>query len=61
MSRIGRLPVAVPATVQNVTIDDRTVTVTGPKGELKHYVPEPLTVERARRRLHRRQPPRRRA
>ncbi|MGP5305362.1 50S ribosomal protein L6 [Brachybacterium alimentarium] len=47
MSRIGRLPVAVPATVQNVTIDDRTVTVTGPKGELKHHVPEPLTVERA--------------
>ena len=47
MSRIGRLPVAVPASVQNVTIQDRTVTVTGPKGELKHVVPSPLTVERA--------------
>lgn len=46
MSRIGRLPVAVPATVQNVTIEDRTITVTGPKGELKHNVPEPITVER---------------
>ena len=46
MSRIGRLPVAVPASVQNVTIEDRTVTVTGPKGELKHVVPAPLTVER---------------
>jgi len=47
MSRIGRLPVAVPATVQNVTIEGRTVTVSGPKGELTHEVPAPLTVERA--------------
>ncbi len=42
MSRIGRLPVAVPASVQNVTIEGDTVTVTGPpKGELKHVVPAP--------------------
>lgn len=47
MSRIGRLPVAVPASVQNVSVDGRTVTVTGPKGELKHDVPQPLSVERA--------------
>ncbi|MGP9694066.1 50S ribosomal protein L6 [Brachybacterium sp. AOP25-B2-12] len=47
MSRIGRLPVPVPASVQNVTIDDRIITVTGPKGELTHHVPEPLTVDRA--------------
>ena len=33
MSRIGRLPIAVPATV-DVTIDGRTVTVKGPKGTL---------------------------
>jgi large subunit ribosomal protein L6 len=46
MSRIGLRPVAVPAAVQNVTIEGRTVTVTGPKGELKHEVPAPLTVER---------------
>ncbi|ATG54146.1 50S ribosomal protein L6 [Brachybacterium ginsengisoli] len=46
MSRIGRLPVAVPAAVQNVTIEGRTVKVTGPKGELTHEVPAPLTVER---------------
>ena len=46
MSRIGRLPVAVPASVQNVTIEDRTVTVTGPKGEFTHEVPAPLTVTR---------------
>lgn len=47
MSRIGRLPVAVPASVQNVKIEGRTVTVTGPKGELTHEVPAPLSVERA--------------
>ena len=46
MSRIGLRPVAVPAAVQNVSIEGRTVTVTGPKGELTHEVPEPLTVER---------------
>ena len=34
MSRIGRLPVAVPKGVK-VAIDGSTVTVTGPKGELK--------------------------
>ena len=47
MSRIGRLPVAVPAAVNNVSIEGRTVTVTGPKGELTHEVPAPITVERA--------------
>jgi large subunit ribosomal protein L6 len=46
MSRIGRLPVAVPASVQNVSIEGQAVTVTGPKGELNHVVPEPLTVRR---------------
>ena len=46
MSRIGLRPVAVPAAVQNVAIEGRTVTVTGPKGELTHEVPAPLTVER---------------
>ncbi|MFC7465954.1 50S ribosomal protein L6 [Brachybacterium sp. GCM10030252] len=46
MSRIGVRPVPVPAAVQNVTIEDRIVTVTGPKGELKHVVPEPIAVER---------------
>jgi large subunit ribosomal protein L6 len=46
MSRIGRLPVAVPASVQNVTVDGQNVTVTGPKGELSHVVPAPLTVKR---------------
>ena len=33
MSRIGRLPIAVPAGV-NVTLDGRDITVTGPRGTL---------------------------
>ncbi|MBK6886924.1 MAG: 50S ribosomal protein L6 [Tetrasphaera sp.] len=43
MSRIGRLPIAVPAGV-TVTIDGQTVTVKGPKGELAHVVAAPITV-----------------
>ncbi|MDN5859643.1 MAG: 50S ribosomal protein L6 [Pseudonocardia sp.] len=46
MSRIGKLPVIVPAGV-DVDIDDRTVTVKGPKGTLRHTVIEPITVERS--------------
>lgn len=33
MSRIGKLPISIPAGV-TVTLDDRTATVKGPKGEL---------------------------
>jgi large subunit ribosomal protein L6 len=45
MSRIGRLPIAVPSGV-DVAIDDRLVTVKGPKGTLSHTVASPITVER---------------
>ncbi len=45
MSRIGKLPIPVPAGVE-VTIDGRAVTVTGPKGTLSHTIAEPITVER---------------
>ena len=45
MSRIGRLPVAVPSGV-DVTIDGQQVTVTGPKGTLRHIVAEPISVRR---------------
>ncbi|MCK6209875.1 50S ribosomal protein L6 [Georgenia sp. EYE_87] len=45
MSRIGRLPVPVPAGV-DVTIDGGTVTVKGPKGTLAHTVADPITVAR---------------
>ena len=46
MSRIGRLPITVPAGV-DVTIDGADITVKGPKGTLTHTVPAPVTVERA--------------
>jgi large subunit ribosomal protein L6 len=46
MSRIGKLPIPVPAGV-DVNIDGQTVNVKGPKGALKHVVVEPITVERA--------------
>jgi len=45
MSRIGRIPVPVPAGVQ-VDIDGALVTVQGPKGTLSHTVPTPITVQR---------------
>ncbi|GAA1236869.1 MULTISPECIES: 50S ribosomal protein L6 [Janibacter] len=45
MSRIGRLPVAIPSGV-DVTIDGPTVTVKGPKGELSHVVAQPISVEK---------------
>ncbi|GAA1715185.1 50S ribosomal protein L6 [Isoptericola hypogeus] len=43
MSRIGKLPVPVPAGV-DVTISGALVTVKGPKGTLDHTVPAPITV-----------------
>ena len=43
MSRIGRMPVAVPAGV-DVSINGREVTVTGPKGRLSLQVAEPIEV-----------------
>ncbi len=46
MSRIGRLPIPVPAGV-DVKISDREVTVTGPKGTLTHTVAQPIEVGRA--------------
>ncbi|MBI1376966.1 MAG: 50S ribosomal protein L6 [Frankiales bacterium] len=46
MSRIGRMPISVPAGV-TVDIDGATVTVKGPKGTLRHEVAEPITVAKA--------------
>ena len=46
MSRIGRLPVPVPAGVE-VALDGQRLTVRGPKGTLQHTVAEPIRVERA--------------
>ena len=43
MSRIGRLPIAVPATV-DVTIDGRRVTVKGPRGTLTRTLVNNMVV-----------------
>jgi large subunit ribosomal protein L6 len=45
MSRIGRLPIPVPAGV-DVSIDGSLVTVKGPKGSLTHTVVEPISISR---------------
>ena len=45
MSRIGRLPVAIPSGV-DIAIEGQTVKVKGPKGELQINVTEPITVEK---------------
>ncbi|MEQ1737216.1 MAG: 50S ribosomal protein L6 [Rhodoglobus sp.] len=43
MSRIGRLPIAIPAGVE-IKIDGQQVAVKGPKGELSLSVKAPITV-----------------
>jgi large subunit ribosomal protein L6 len=43
MSRIGKLPIQVPAGV-DVTIDGRAVAVKGPKGSLSHTVAAPIEI-----------------
>jgi large subunit ribosomal protein L6 len=45
MSRIGRLPIPVPTGV-DVTISGRTLTVTGPKGQLTRELHPDMTVKR---------------
>ncbi len=44
MSRIGRLPVTIPAGV-DIALDGQEIAVKGPKGSLRLTVPEPITVE----------------
>jgi large subunit ribosomal protein L6 len=46
MSRIGRMPIAVPSGV-DVAIEGQDVRVKGPKGELSLRVVAPIAVERA--------------
>ncbi len=45
MSRIGKIPVPVPAGV-DITIDGAELTVKGPKGTLTHTIAAPITVEK---------------
>jgi len=44
MSRIGKLPIAVPAGVK-LAIQDRTLQVQGPKGKLEHELPSEVGIE----------------
>ncbi|MGB3370850.1 MAG: 50S ribosomal protein L6 [Rhodococcus sp. (in: high G+C Gram-positive bacteria)] len=46
MSRIGKLPVTVPAGV-DITIDGQNVAVKGPKGALNLTIAEPIQIARA--------------
>ena len=45
MSRIGKLPITVPAGV-TLTVDGNVVSVKGPNGELSHKLPDGITVDR---------------
>jgi large subunit ribosomal protein L6 len=45
MSRIGRLPIPIPAGV-DITVDGSTVSVKGPKGELTLAVASPIEVKK---------------
>ncbi|OYN95481.1 50S ribosomal protein L6 [Enemella evansiae] len=45
MSRIGKMPIAIPSGV-DVTLDGQQVEVKGPKGTLNHTVPSPITIIR---------------
>lgn len=44
MSRIGKMPIAVPSGVK-VNIEGNTVTVSGPKGELSRSLPEEMLIK----------------
>src|SRR5690348_10654310 len=43
MSRIGKLPIAIPSGV-TITVDPDTITVAGPKGTLSQFTMEGVTV-----------------
>lgn len=43
MSRIGKMPISVPAGVE-VKIDGQVIEVKGPKGTLSHTVPAPINI-----------------
>ena len=47
MSRIGRLPIQIPAGVTVTIADDNTVSVKGPKGELSQKVNKDIKVEQS--------------
>jgi len=52
MSRIGKLPVEIPAGVQVDISDDNTITVKGPLGTLTQQINKAITVTREGNSLH---------
>ena len=46
MSRIGRLPIAVPAGVTVDIAENNKVTVKGPKGTLERVLPAEMKIEK---------------
>ena len=51
MSRIGKLPVSIPEKV-SVDIDGLTITVKGPKGELKRLMPDGINFDKKDNAIH---------
>ena len=45
MSRIGRMPIAIPVGVTVTIAENNKVTVKGPKGTLERVLPEELTIK----------------
>ena len=45
MSRIGKMPIAIPAGVTVSIAENNTVTVKGPKGELTRALPAEMTIK----------------
>ena len=45
MSRIGRMPIAIPAGVTVEVAENNKVTVKGPKGTLERVLPEEMTIK----------------
>ncbi|MCD7766592.1 MAG: 50S ribosomal protein L6, partial [Lachnospiraceae bacterium] len=45
MSRIGRMPVAIPAGVTVTIAEGNVVTVKGPKGELNRVLPKEMDIK----------------
>ena len=45
MSRIGKMPIAIPAGVTVTIAENNHVTVKGPKGQLERTLPEAMTIK----------------
>ena len=46
MSRVGKMPIAVPAGVTVEIAENNVVTVKGPKGELSRALPKEMTIRK---------------